>query len=131
MLGHYYISALCYNAAMEISVYECFIIHTFQWSLKKLMLARVSVGGHQMSSNWNSTHAYRHRSEVPVIRLQALVVIPSSHLRSSCRCMYRSLNVLRKEGPRPLTGRRQFPPQCLQLTLQCEVRVCQPQATEA
>ena len=49
-----------------------------------------------MSSNWNSTHAYRHRSEVLVFRLQALVVIRSSHLRHSCRCTYRSLNVLRK-----------------------------------
>ena len=28
MTGHYYIPAL-YNAAMKISVYECFITHTF------------------------------------------------------------------------------------------------------
>ena len=27
MPGHYYMPTLCYNAAMKISVYECFIIH--------------------------------------------------------------------------------------------------------
>ena len=37
------------------------------------MLAWAPVNGHQMSSNWNSTHVYRHRSEDLVIRLQAFL----------------------------------------------------------
>ena len=28
------------------------------WSLKKLMLTRQPVGGHQVSSNWNNVHVY-------------------------------------------------------------------------
>ena len=38
MLEHYYMPALCYYAAMKISVHECFIIYTITDSYTQLIL---------------------------------------------------------------------------------------------